>query len=143
MGHQISLEPSLFQAEQPLLSQPVLHGEMFHPWDRSCGSSLDVLGQVHISPVLATPHLDAVLRVESHRRRVEGQDHLLQPAGRASFGGAQDAVGFLGCEGTLLAHIQITIHQYPQVCFARAVFNPFIPQLVLIVGLPRPCTWFT
>ena len=39
-------------------------------------------------------------------------------------------VGFLGCEGTLLAHVQLPIHQYPQ---CRAVLNPFIPQLVLAV----------
>ena len=27
-------------------------------------------------------------------------------------------------------HIQLPIHQYPQVFFSRAVLNPFIPQLV-------------
>ena len=44
-------------------------------------------------------------------------------------------VGFLGYEGTFLAHVQIAIHQYPQVLFSRAVLNPYIPQLVLIVGV--------
>ena len=40
-------------------------------------------------------------------------------------------VGFLGCTGTLLAHVQFAIHQYPQVLFSRAVLDPFILQLVL------------
>ena len=30
----------------------------------------------------------------------------------ASFDAAQDIVDFLGCKGTLLAHVQLRIHQY-------------------------------
>ena len=44
-------------------------------------------------------------------------------------------VGFLGCEDTLLVHVQLAIHQKTQVLFVRAALNPFIPQLVLVVGL--------
>jgi len=72
--------------------------------------------------------------VRLHQCRVEGQDHLPCPADHASFDAAQDSVVFLGCKGKLLAHIQLPIHQYPQVIFVRAVLNSFIPQLVLIVG---------
>ena len=67
-----------------------------------------------------------------HQWRVEGQDH---PAGHAAFDAAQDTVGFLGCEVTLLAYVQLPIHQYPQVLFSRAALNPFIPQLVLVMGV--------
>jgi len=111
---------SLLQAERPQLSQPVLIGEMFHPLDRFCGLPLDTLQQVHVSPLLRTPHLDAVLRVRPHQRRAEGQNHLPCPAGHSSFDTAQDKVGFLGCEGTLLPHVQLGIHQYPQVLFPPA-----------------------
>jgi len=45
----VSLAPSLLQAEQPLLSQPVLIGEVFHPWDHYCGPSLDAFQQVYVS----------------------------------------------------------------------------------------------
>jgi len=38
--------------------------------------------------------------------RVERQDDLTHPADHISFDAAQDTVGFLGCEGTVLAHIQ-------------------------------------
>ncbi|KAK4826357.1 hypothetical protein QYF61_007951 [Mycteria americana] len=47
----------------------------------------------------------------------------------------QDMVGLLGCECTLLAHVQLFIHQYPQVLLRRAAPNPFIPQPVLILGV--------
>ena len=44
-------------------------------------------------------------------------------------------VGFLGCEGTLLSHVQVIIHQYLQDLFSRAALNPFILQLILLVGV--------
>jgi len=75
--------------------------------------------QVCASPLLRTPHLDTVLQVSTHQRRVEEQDHLPWRAGHASFVAAQDMVRFLGCKGTLLAHVQLTIHQYPQVFFCQ------------------------
>ena len=43
---------------------------------------------------------------------------------------------FLGCKGTLLAHVQLPIHQYPlQVYFSRAPLNHFIPWCVLVMGV--------
>ena len=44
-------------------------------------------------------------------------------------------VGFLGCEHTLPAHVQLFVHQYPEVFLGRATLNPFIPQTVLILGV--------
>ena len=43
-------------------------------------------------------------------------------------------VGFLDCKHLSLAHVQLAIHEYPQVLFSRAVHFPYIPQLVLLVG---------
>jgi len=42
-------------------------------------------------------------------------------------------VGFLGCEVTLMAHVQLPICLYPQVFFRRAALNPFISKLVLVL----------
>ncbi|KAK4810951.1 hypothetical protein QYF61_013359 [Mycteria americana] len=126
---------SVTLAEQPQLSQPVLIGEVFQPSDHFCGPPLDPLQQACVFLVLGTPELDAVLQVGSHQSRVGGQNHLPRPAGHASFDAAQDTIGFLGCEYTLLAHVQLFIHQYPQVLLCRAVLNPFIPQSVLIMGI--------
>jgi len=66
------------------------------------------------------------------QRGVEGQNPLPRPA---AFDAAQDMVGFLGCERTLEAYVQLFIHQYPQVVLLRAALNPFIPQPVLIAGV--------
>jgi len=95
---------------------------------------MHVLQQVHVCPV--TPHLDTVLQVRSHQCRAEGQDHLPHPAGHNSFDAVQDMVGFLSCKGTLLDHVQLPIHHYPQVLFGRAVLL-FILQILLIVGVAR------
>jgi len=43
-------------------------------------------------------------------------------------------VGLLGCERTLLGHIEFLVNQYPQVLLSRAALKPFIPQPVLVLG---------
>ncbi|KAK4830385.1 hypothetical protein QYF61_010612 [Mycteria americana] len=110
-------------------------GEVFHPSDHFHGPPLDLLQQVHVFPALRTPGLDTVLQVGSHQSRAEGENHLPRPAGHASFGAAQDMVDFLGRECTLLAHVQLFTHQYPQVLLCRAALNLFIPQPVLTPGV--------
>ncbi|KAK4810711.1 hypothetical protein QYF61_007685 [Mycteria americana] len=129
--YKVSQEPSLLQAEQPQLSQPVLIGEVLQHSDHFRSPPLDSLQQVHVLLVLRAPELDAVLQVRSYQSRVEGQNHLPRPAGHASFDAAQDTVGLLGCERTLPTHAQLFIHQYPQVLFRRATLNHIIPQPVL------------
>ncbi|KAK4827791.1 hypothetical protein QYF61_021744 [Mycteria americana] len=112
-------------------SQPVLVGEVFHPSDHFCGPPLDPLQQVHVCLVPRTPELNTVLRVGSHQSGTEGQNHLPRPAGHTAFDAAQDTAGLLGCECTLLAHVQLFVHQYPQVLFRRAALDRIIPQPVL------------
>ena len=94
-----------------------------------------MLQQVHVSPVLRTLHLDAVLQVKSQQHRVEGQDSLPHPSGHTSFDRAQDTGGFLICDSTLLAHVQLPTHEYSQVFFGRAALNCFIPQFALVMGI--------
>ena len=67
------VEPSLFWAEQPQLTQPLFTVEVFHLLYHFCGHLLVVLQQVYISPVLRTPHLDAELQVRSHQHGAEGR----------------------------------------------------------------------
>jgi len=74
--------------------QPILVGEVFHPLNHSGSPPLDALLQVPVSPVLRTPHWDAVLQVRPPQRRVREQGHLPRPAGHASFDAAQDTVDF-------------------------------------------------
>ncbi|KAK4821202.1 hypothetical protein QYF61_015770 [Mycteria americana] len=118
-------------AEQPHLPQPVLIGEVLQPSGHFHVPPLDLLQQLHVLLVLRAPELDVVLQVRSHQSRAEWQNHLPRPAGHASVDAAQDTVGLLGCERTLLAHVQLFIHQYPQGLFRRAALNHIIPQPVL------------
>jgi len=85
--------------------------------------------------VLRAPELDAGLQVGSDQSGAEGQNPLARPAGHAAFGAAQNTVGLLGCEHTLLGHVQLFIPKYSQVLFSRAALHPFIPQPVLILGI--------
>uniref|UniRef100_A0A8B9FUB2 C2H2-type domain-containing protein n=1 Tax=Amazona collaria TaxID=241587 RepID=A0A8B9FUB2_9PSIT len=55
---------------------------------------LDLLPHLHVL-MLRTPELYTALEVRSHESRVEGQELLPRPAGRAPFDAAQDTVGFL------------------------------------------------
>jgi len=61
--------------------------------------------------------------VGSHQSSVEEQNPLAQPAGRAAFDAAQDTVGLLGYERTLLAHVQLLIYQYPQALLGRTALK--------------------
>jgi len=63
--------------------------------------------------MLRAPELDAGLQVGSHESGVKGQNHLPRPAGHASSDAAQNAVGLLGCERTLLGHVQLFVSQDP------------------------------
>ena len=69
-----------------------------------------MLQQVHVSPALRTLYLDAVLQMRPQECGEEEQDHPPSPAGHTVFDVAQGRVGFLSCEGTLLAHVQLPIH---------------------------------
>ncbi|KAK4818676.1 hypothetical protein QYF61_017421 [Mycteria americana] len=90
-------------AEQPQLSQPVFIGEVLQPSDHFHGPPLDLLQQLHVLLVLRAPELDAVL---------------------------QGTVGLLGCERTLSAHIQLSVHQYTK---------SFSAGLLLITSSPSLC----
>lgn len=62
-------EPSLFQAEKPWLTQPVLVGEVLQPSDNVHGPPLDLLQQLHVLLALGAPKLEAKLKVGAHESR--------------------------------------------------------------------------
>jgi len=69
--------------------------------------------------VLRAPELDTGLQVGSHQSGAEGQNPLPRHAAHAAFDAARATVDLLGCECTLVAHVQLFIHQYPQVLSTR------------------------
>jgi len=94
--------------------------------------------------VLRAPELDTGLQMGSHKSGVKGQNHLPRPAGHASLDAAQDRVGLLGCERTLLDHIDLLVNQHPQVLLLRATLNMLITQplarykLVVLIIVQKP-----
>ena len=58
-------------------------------------------------------------------------DHFTVPAGNTISDISQDATG-LGHLGTLLAHIQPSVDQCPQVSFFYTVFQPLCPKPVVL-----------
>jgi len=62
-----------------------------------------------------------------------GQDDFPSAAHHTIPDPSQDAIDLLGYLGTLLAHVQSTVHQYTKVPFHEAAFQPPLPNPV---GLP-------
>ena len=123
------MELSLIQAKQAQFSEPFLVGEMLQPSDHLSGPPLEPLQELHILPVVGVPDLDAVLQMGPHKSRVEGYYHLPLTAGLSFFNAAQDTVGLPGCKRTLLAHVQLLVHQDPKVLLCRAALKEIFIEL--------------
>ena len=59
----VTPQPSLLQAEQAQLPQPVFAGEVLQPSEHLCGPPLDPLQQLPVLLVLGPPDLDTVLQM--------------------------------------------------------------------------------
>ncbi|KAK4810582.1 hypothetical protein QYF61_007319 [Mycteria americana] len=81
------------------------------------------------------PTLNTVVEVRPHQCRVQRDNHCPSPAGHTIPDTSQDAIGFLGHLGTLLAHIQAAVDQHPQVLFCLAAFQPLFPKPVALHGV--------
>ena len=62
-------------------------------------------------------------------------DHFPAPAGNTISDTSKDAIDFLGHLDTLLAHVQLSVDQYPQVCFLYTVFQTLYPKSVVLPGV--------
>jgi len=70
-----------------------------------------------------------------HFIRLVGVDHLSSPDGYIIYYIIQDAIGLLGYLGTLLAHLQLSTDQHPQVHFLHTSFQPFCLKPVALPGV--------
>ena len=113
------------------------HRELFHPSDHFCGPPLDAFQQLHVSPVLSTPHLNAALQVRSHSTEQKGRSppsallavlHWMHPGSSWLSGLRGRSPG--SCPGAI--H-WATTWQPPQALFGRSLLHPYIPQIVLVV----------
>ncbi|KAK4827844.1 hypothetical protein QYF61_021981, partial [Mycteria americana] len=131
----VSPQPPFLQAKQSQFPQPILIRLLLQTLHQLRCPSLDSLQHLNVPLVVRGPKLNTVFEVRPHQCRVQGHDHFTTPAGHAIFDTSQDAIGFLGHLGTLLAHIQPAVDQYPQVLFHRAAFQPLFPKTVALHGV--------
>ncbi|KAK4808361.1 hypothetical protein QYF61_026964 [Mycteria americana] len=122
-------------AEQPQLPQPLPISLVLQTLPQLRCPSLDTLQPLNVPLVVRGPKLNTAFEVRPHQCRVQGHDHCPSPAGHAISHTSQDAIGFLGHLGTLLAHIQAAVNQHPQVLFCQAAFQPLFPKPVALHGV--------
>ncbi|KAK4825597.1 hypothetical protein QYF61_000686 [Mycteria americana] len=97
--------------------------------------SPDTLQHLNVSLVVRGPKLNTVFEVRPHQCRVQGHNHFPRPAGHTISDTSQDAFGFLGHLGTLMAHIQLAVNQHPQVLLCLAAFQPLFPKPIALHGV--------
>ncbi|KAK4815341.1 hypothetical protein QYF61_000173 [Mycteria americana] len=131
----VSPQPPFLQAKQPQLPQPLLIRLLLQTLHQLRCPSLDTLQPLNVSLVVRGPKLNTVFEVRPHQCRVQGHDRFPSPAGHAISDTSQDAIGFLGHLGTLLAHIQPAVNQHPQVLLCQAAFQPLFPKPVALHGV--------
>ncbi|KAK4826531.1 hypothetical protein QYF61_010028 [Mycteria americana] len=134
-SHKVSPQPPFLQAKQPQVPQLLLIRLLLQTLHQLHCPSLDTLQHLNVSLVVRGPKLNTGFEVRPHQCRVRGHDHFPTPAGHAIPDTSQDAIGLLGHLGTLLAHIQAVIYQYPQVLFHQGAFQPLFPKPVALHGV--------
>ncbi|KAK4823949.1 hypothetical protein QYF61_008335 [Mycteria americana] len=139
----VSPQPPFLQAKQPHFPQPLLIRLVLQTLHQLRCPSLDTLQHLNVSLVVGGPKLNTVFKVRPHQCQVQGDNHFPSPAGHTVPDTSQDAIGFLGHLGTLLAHrwhttgtpIQPDIDHHPQVLFHQAAFQPLFPKPVALHGV--------
>ncbi|KAK4815153.1 hypothetical protein QYF61_017594 [Mycteria americana] len=129
---EVSPQPPFLQAEQPQVPQPLPISLVLQTLPQLRCPSLDTLQPLNVSLGVRGPTLNTAFEVRPHQCRVQGHDHCPSPAGHTIPDTSQDAIGFLGCLGTLLAHIQAAVNQHPQVLLCQAAFQPLFPKPVAL-----------
>ncbi|KAK4815206.1 hypothetical protein QYF61_021825 [Mycteria americana] len=132
---EVSPQPPFLQAKQSQLPQPLLIRLLLQTLHQLRCPSLHTLQHLNVSLVVGGPKLNTAFEVRPHQCRVQGHDHCPSPAGHTIFDTSQDAIGFLGRLGTLLAHIQAAVNQHPQVLLCQAAFQPLFPKPVALHGV--------
>ncbi|KAK4811173.1 hypothetical protein QYF61_019804 [Mycteria americana] len=134
-SNKVSPQPPFLQAKQPQLPQQLLIRLLLQTLHQLRCPSLDTLQHLNVSLVVGGPKPNTVFEVQPHQGRVQGHNHFPSPAGHTIPDTSQDAIGFLGHLGTLLAHIQLAVNQHPQVLFCLAAFQPLFPKPVELHGV--------
>ncbi|KAK4824896.1 hypothetical protein QYF61_021136 [Mycteria americana] len=131
----VSPQPPFLQAKQSQFPQLLLRRLLLQTLHQLRCPSLDTLQHLNVSLAVRGPKLNTAFEVRPHQCRVHGDDHFPSPAGHTIPDTSQDAVGFLGHLGTLLARIQPAVNQHAQVLLCLAAFQPLCPKPVALHGV--------
>ncbi|KAK4820559.1 LOW QUALITY PROTEIN: hypothetical protein QYF61_000709 [Mycteria americana] len=126
---EVSPQPPFLQAEQPQVPQPLPISLVLQTLPQLRCPSLDTLQPLNVSLGVGGPTLNTAFEVRPHQCRVQGHDHCPSPAGHTVSDTSQDAIGFLGHLGTLLAHIQGLSTSTPRSFSARQLSSHSSPSL--------------
>ncbi|KAK4825779.1 hypothetical protein QYF61_002342 [Mycteria americana] len=129
------LSTTSFQAKQPQFPQLLLIRLLLQTLHQLRCPSLDTLQHLNIPLVVGGPKLNTAFEVRPHQCQVQGHNHFPSPAGHTISDTSQDAIGLLGCLGTLLPHVQAAVNQHSQVLFCWAAFQPLFPKPVALHGV--------
>ncbi|KAK4818248.1 hypothetical protein QYF61_009423 [Mycteria americana] len=129
-SNKVSPQPPFLQAKQPQFPQLILMRLVLQTLHQLHCPSLDTLQHLKVPLVVGGPKPNTVFQVQPHQ-----DDHFPSPAGHAISDRSQNAIGFLGHLGTLLAHIQLAVNQHPQVLLCWAAFQPLFPKPVALHGV--------
>ncbi|RMC21616.1 hypothetical protein DUI87_02483 [Hirundo rustica rustica] len=131
----VTSESPFLQDKQPQLPQSFLIGLVFQAPHQPCCPPLEVFKHVNVLPKLRGPELDTVLKVQPHQHQVQGKSDFHGSAGHTIPDTGQDAIGLFRHQGTLLAHVQSAVDQYPQVPFLLGTVQPHHPQPITLQGV--------
>ncbi|RMB93651.1 hypothetical protein DUI87_29878 [Hirundo rustica rustica] len=131
----VTSESPFLQAKQPQFPQSFFIQLMLQAPHQPRCPPLDSLKHLNILPKLKGPELDTILKVWPHQCRVQGKNNLPAPAGHTIPDTGQYAIGPLGHQGTLLAHVQLVVDQNPQVPFFLGTVQPHRPQPITLQGV--------
>ncbi|KAK4812136.1 hypothetical protein QYF61_000977 [Mycteria americana] len=132
---EVSPQPPFLQTEQPQVPQPLPISLVLQTLPQLRCPSLDTIQPLNVSLGVGGPTLNTAFEVRPHQCRVQGHNHFPSPASHTIFDTSQDAIGFLGHLGTLLAHIQAAVSQHSQVLLCQAAFQPLFPKPAALHGV--------
>ena len=132
--NEVSPEPPLLQTKQSHL--PQLIRLVLQTLQQFCCSSLDMFQGLNVFLVVRDSKLNTILKVRPHlSAKYKGMITSLLLLGTLFLNAGQDGIGPLGHLGTLLARVQLSVNQYPNVLFLCAVFQPLYSKPVAWPGV--------
>jgi len=137
-SNKVAPQPPFLQTRQTQSPQLLLTGHTFQLFHQVWCPPLDAFKHVNILLQLWGPELFTALKVRPHQCWIQWDNHLFWTAGYAVFDASQDLDCPLGCQGTLLSHMNPAVNQHSQTPFCRAGLQPLVSQFILVTGVTPP-----